>query len=272
MPENRIPDGAILAKTGGAAARAGGKPGMKAPQWFGSKIATPVSLILPMFNESACVDATLARVISEFERDYVEFEIIVADDASTDDSAKRVQQWSARDPRVKLVRLPHNQCFGGALRAGLAFASKEFLIYTDFDLPVALESLPRLLEAFNDADVLTGYSDSGAKYANWRSKLISKGYNFLVRTLFGLHLRDINFGFKALRRSVWDKLYLHSRSPFVDAELFVLAQRAGFRLKEIPVPFHQRDMGTSHIRRLDVIAATFIDMARVRLRLLFGLQ
>ena len=272
MPDVRGPDATVLAKAGGATARVGGKPGLNAPQWFGSKIATPVTLILPMFNESDCVDATLARVISEFERDYVEFEIVVADDASTDDSAKRVAQWSARDPRIKLVRLPHNQCFGGALRAGLAFASKEFLIYTDFDLPVALESLPRLLEEFDDADVLTGYSDSGAKYANWRSKMISKGYNLLVRTLFGLHLRDINFGFKAMRRSVWDKVYLHSRSPFVDAEMFVRAQRAGFRVKEVPVPFHQRDMGVSHIRRFDVIAATFADMAKLRLRLLLGMR
>ena len=249
------------------ALRSGERSGLAAPQWFGKKIATPVSLVLPMFNESDVVDATLARVIENFERDFVEFEIVVADDASTDGCAQKVAQWAARDARIKLVRLPHNQRFGGALRAGLAFATKEFLVYTDFDLPVELHSLPRLLEEFRDADVLTGYSSQGAKYANTRSKVISKGYNFLVRSLFGMQLRDINFGFKAMRLDVWKKLDLRSCSPFVDAELFVQAERHGFRIKEVAVPFHQRELGTSHIRRLDVIAATFADMLGLRLRM-----
>jgi len=236
-------------------------------QWFGSLVSTPISLVLPMFNEGPAVDATLKQVLDVLERRFADFEIVVADDASTDGCADQVDQWARKDPRVRLVRLPHNQRFGGALCAGLQGARKDLLVYTDFDLPIRLESLPRLLEAFSDADVLTGYSDDGAKYANWKSKRISLGYNFMVRTLFGLRLRDINFGFKAIRRSVWEKLQLRSRSPFVDAELFVQAEHLGFRVKEIPVPFVQRQLGASHIRRLDVIAATMLDMAKLRLTL-----
>ncbi len=237
------------------------------PQWFGSLVSTPISLVLPMFNEGPVVDVTLKHAIQGLERQFADFEIVVADDASTDGCAEKVEQWTRTDPRIRLVRLPHNQRFGGALCAGLRAASKDFLVYTDFDLPIRLDSLPRLLEAFADADVLTGYSDAGAKYANWKSKVISLGYNSMVRALFGLQLRDINFGFKAVRRSVWDKLRLRSRSPFVDAELFVQAQHLGFRVKEIPVPFVQRQLGASHIRRLDVIAATMLDMAQLRLTL-----
>jgi len=92
-----------------------------------------------------------------------------------------------------------------------------------------------------------------------------------VRTLFGLRLRDINFGFKALRKSAWERLMLCSRSPFVDAELFIRAERLGCVVKSVPVPFIQRQLGTSHIRRLDVIAATMRDMARLRLALWRGL-
>jgi glycosyltransferase involved in cell wall biosynthesis len=234
-------------------------------QWFGSLVSTPISLVLPMFNEGPVVDTTLKRAVEGLERRFADFEIVVADDASTDGCAAKVEVWTRKDPRIKLVRLAHNQRFGGALCAGLLGATKDFLVYTDFDLPIRLESLPHLLEAFADADVLTGYSDAGAKYANWMSKIISLSYNFMVRALFGLRLRDINFGFKAVRRSTWEKL--RSRSPFVDAELFVQAQYLGFRVKEIPVPFVQRQLGTSHIRRLDVIAATLLDMAKLRLTL-----
>jgi glycosyltransferase involved in cell wall biosynthesis len=236
-------------------------------QWFGSLVSAPISLVLPMFNEAPVVDVTLKQAVEGLERRFADFEIVVADDASTDGCAEKVEQWTRNDPRIRLVRLPHNQRFGGALCAGLQAASKDFLVYTDFDLPIRLDSLPRLLEAFADADVLTGYSDAGPKYANWKSKLISIGYNSMVRALFGLRLRDINFGFKAVRRSVWEKLQLHSRSPFVDAELFVQARYLGFRVKEVPVPFVQRHLGASHIRRLDVIAATMLDMAKLRLTL-----
>jgi len=236
-------------------------------QWFGSLVSTPISLVLPMFNEAPVVDTTLKQAVAGLERQFADFEIVVADDASTDGCADKVEQWTRNDPRIKLIRLPHNQRFGGALWAGLQAASRDFLVYTDFDLPIRLDSLPRLLDAFADADVLTGYSDVGAKYANWKSKVISLGYNSMVRALFGLQLRDINFGFKAVRRSVWEKLQLRSRSPFVDAELFVQAEHLGFRVKEIPVPFVQRQLGAYHIRRLDVIAATMLDMVKLRLTL-----
>lgn len=236
-------------------------------QWFGSLVATPISLVFPMFNEGPVVDTTLKQTIEVLERRFADFEIVVADDASTDGCAERVEQWARKDPRIRLVRLPRNQRFGGAICAGLQAASKDFLVYTDFDLPVRLDSLPRLLEAFADADVLTGYSDAGAKYANWKSKVISLSYNALVRTLFGLRLRDINFGFKAIRRSAWQKMQLRSRSPFVGAELFVQAKYLGFRVKEIPVPFVQRQLGASQIRRFDVIAATMLDMVKLRLTL-----
>jgi glycosyltransferase involved in cell wall biosynthesis len=199
------------------------------------------------------------------EMSFKDFEIVVEDDASTDDSSEQVQRWASKDPRIRLVRLARNQRFGGALRAGLAAARNEFLFYTDFDLQVGLHCLPQMLNEFAEADILTGYSANEVKHANWRSEIISRGYNSLVRSLFGLRLRDINFGFKALRKSVRDQLTLRSCSPLVDAELFVQAKRLGYSIKEVAVPFSLRKVGTSRIRRPDVIFWTLLDMARFRL-------
>ena len=227
----------------------------------------PISLVLPMFNEGDSVDFTLQSAIASLDRAFADFEIVVADDASTDDSAGQVARWAAKDSRIRLVRLARNQKFGGALRAGLSAGTREYLVYTDFDLPVELASLPRLLENFADADVLTGISSEEVKHVDWKHIVISRGYNLMVRTLFGLRMKDINFGFKAVRKSVWDRMSLHSVSPFVDAELFIRAARINARIKQIPVPFSQRKMGASHIRRLDVIAQTMLDMLRLRLRL-----
>jgi glycosyltransferase involved in cell wall biosynthesis len=229
---------------------------------LGVRSRTTVSLVLPMFNESPCVDQTLATALRVLEENFTDFEIIVADDASTDDSATRVATWATRDPRIHLVRLMRNERFGGALRAGLTAAQNEFLVYTDFDLQIGLNCLPLLIHESRRADVLTGYAEGREKHANWRSRVVSKTYNFLVRILFDLRLRDINFGLKALPKTVWDKLDLCSRSPFVDAELFVQVKRLGFTIKEVAVPFSLRAIGSSHMRRWDVFARTLLDMAR----------
>lgn len=230
------------------------------------KITTGISLVLPMYNESPGVDVTLRKALDSLDSRFSDFEIVVADDASTDDSAEKVACWTAQDPRIRLVRLMRNQRFGGALQAGLAAARKEYLFYTDFDLQVGLECLPHMLGELAVADVLTGYSAQQVKHANWRSTVISWGYNVLVRTLFGLQLHDINFGFKVMRRAVYAQLTLRSRSPFVDAEMFIQAQRLGYTIKEEPVPFSMRQIGASHIRRLDVIAWTVFDMICLWLR------
>ena len=112
---------------------------------------------------------------------------------------------------------------------------------------------------------LTGYSADEIKHMNWRHRIVSFGYNFTVRILFGLRLRNVNFGFKAIRRSSWSRLKLRSHSPFVDAETFIQAERLGYRVKQVSVPFAQRCLGLSRIRRLDVIACTVFDMLRLRL-------
>jgi len=230
-------------------------------------LETPVSLVLPMFNEAPGVDQTLTTALRTLEEHFRHFEIVIADDASTDNSVALVEAWMARDSRIRLVRLARNERFGGALRAGLSAARNGFLVYTDFDLQIGLSCLPGLVAEFHDADVLTGYSADMEKHANWWAKMISHTYNFLVRSLFGLRLRDINFGLKALRKPVWDQLRLRSKSPFVDAELFVQAQRLGYRIKEVPVPFFLRATGASHIRRFDVIAQTMLDMLWCRVTL-----
>lgn len=227
-----------------------------------TRVPTPISLVLPMFNEAPGVDQTLATVLRMLNAGFANFEIIVADDASTDGSTALVEKWAERDGRIRLVKLARNERFGGALRAGLAAARNEALIYTDFDLPIDLSCLPRLINELGTAEVLTGYNGDNCKHANWRFAIISRVYNVLVRTLFDLELRDINFGLKALRKSVWEQLNLRSCSPFVDAELFVQAKQLGFTMKEVPVPFLFRTAGQSHIRRWDVIAQTLLDMAR----------
>jgi glycosyltransferase involved in cell wall biosynthesis len=222
-----------------------------------------VSFVLPMYNEAGNIDQTiktLASLAGEIAGDY---EIVVADDASCDGSADIVEGLAKSDGRIKLVRLKSNSKFGGALAAGLKAASKEVVIYTDADLPVEEEDIKKALELLDTSDIVTAYS-LALKDSSLKRIIISKVYNFLIQLLFGLHIRDINSGFKIYKKNVLEGLDLVSKSPFVDVEIFSEAVRRNFRIAQFGLIFRLRTKGASTISRFSVIARTFYDMLAYR--------
>ena len=108
-------------------------------------------------------------------------------------------------------------------------------------------------------DVVTGYS-LVIKDASLKRIMISKLYNFVIRLVFDLHLRDINSGFKIYKKKVIDCMTLRSKSPFIDVEIFAEAIRKGFTIKQYGLIFELRTKGTSSISRMSVLVRTFWDM------------
>ena len=157
-----------------------------APGATGAAAIDSVSLVLPMFNEGEVVEQTLTTALASLQANFGDFEIVVVDDGSSDDCAARVARWAAENPRIVLHRLERNERFGGALRRGLEAASKEWIFYTDFDLPVDLDYFPVILKELKQTDMVTGYSAEIPKNLEWNTKMLSVGYNGLVRFTFRL--------------------------------------------------------------------------------------
>lgn len=223
-----------------------------------------ISFVLPTYNESANIEETVGkikRLACELTDDY---EIILSDDASTDGTGDIADQLAARDKRVKSVRLKQNSKFGGALSAGLKNASKEIIVYTDADMPVKEEDVKNGLSLLDHSDVVTGYS-LVLKDVTIKRIVMSKVYNFLVQTLFGFRIKDINSGFKIYKSGVLKGLDLMSKSPFIDVEIFAEAKKRAFRIEQFGLVFELRTKGVSTISRLGVVARTFRDMLVYRL-------
>lgn len=231
--------------------------------------ARSISFVLPMYNESANIRASieaLEAIASELTGDY---EIVVVDDASTDDSADIVDKMAREDNAIRLLRLEENTMFGGAFAKGFKSAVKDVIMYMDSDMPVSEEDIKESFPLINDADIVTGYSKV-KKGDTVKRKIISGGYNFLVQALFGLDVKDINSGYKIVRRSLIEDIEFVSRSPFVDVELFLHARKKGGRVRQFPLIFKTRPGGKSYIARVPVILATFSDMLKVKLLSLKG--
>lgn len=226
--------------------------------------AQSVSFVFPMYNESENIAETVKRASALARSISPDYEIIIADDASTDGSGEMAEMLASRDPHIRCVRLKVNSKFGGALAAGLKAATKDVVIYTDADFPAREEDIGKAVALLGDADVVTAYS-LVIKDASLKRIIMSKTYNFLVQLLFGLHLRDINSGLKVYRRDVLAGLDLRSRSPFIDVEIFAEAARRGFRIRQYGLIFELRTKGESKISRPSVVLRTFRDMISYKL-------
>jgi len=216
-----------------------------------------------MYNEEAYVRRAVDAAREVLESAGVpDWEIVIVDDASTDGTPALADALARADARVRVVHNPVNRRLGGALRAGYAAATKDLVFYTDADLPVDLEELPRavrLLE-YQQADIVAAYRFDRTSEGLVRA-LYTFCYNHLIRTLFALRVRDVNFAFKLFRRSVLEKFTLTSESSFIDAEFLLRARKAGCPIIQIGLDYFPRTRGTSTLASVPVIFAILRDMA-----------
>jgi arabinofuranan 3-O-arabinosyltransferase len=200
---------------------------------------TPPSLtiVIPAFNESARLHSTLPVLLAHVAaRDA---EIIVVDDGSDDDTAL-VADAILGTGSGQVLRLPENRGKGAAVRAGVAAARGEAVLFMDADLATDLEALPAVLKALEDADVVVGSRavDGAIVYqGTWERALMGRAFNRMVRMLTRLEVHDTQCGFKAFRASVAKLLFAMSCVDgfAFDAEVLDYARILGFRISEVPV-------------------------------------
>jgi glycosyltransferase involved in cell wall biosynthesis len=215
-----------------------------------------------MYNEEAYARRAVSAARAVLMAELPDWEIVIVDDASTDGTPALVDALAREDPRVRVVHNPVNRRLGGALRAGYAAATKDLVFYTDADLPVDLHQLPRavrLLE-YQEADIVAAYRFDRTSEGLVRA-LYTFCYNHLIRMLFGLRVRDVNFAFKLFRRSVLEKFPLTSEGSFIDAEFLLRARKAGCVIIQIGLDYFPRTRGTSTLASVPVVFAILREMA-----------
>lgn len=200
-----------------------------------------------MHDERESLPATAGRALAVLNGLGLEYELLIVDDGSSDGSERLAAELQAREPHVRVLRHEQNLGYGQALRSGFAAARGEIVAYTDCDQPADLGRLPEALRLFDDpaVDLVIGYRLSRAQ-DGLRRRAFALAYNLLVRALFSVRVRDVNFAFKLIRRRALLGLRLSARTGFIDGQLLSEARRLGLRLVEIPVHYRPREHGRSH--------------------------
>jgi glycosyltransferase AglD len=203
--------------------------------------AVEVSVVLPAYNEVEYLQPAVEKTIQTLNQFTKSYEVIIAEDGSTDGTAERAEELAKKIAEVRHIHREKRLGRGTALNNAFKHSKGEVLIYMDLDLATDLKYLKPLAEAISveGYDFSTGsrmMAESKAERAMSRS-ISSKTYNFLVRHMLGSKLRDHQCGFKAFKReplmSLLDKV--GATHWFWDTEIMVRAYRQGYRVKEIPV-------------------------------------
>ena len=225
-----------------------------------------LSVFFPAYNDAPSLPGLLAKTFAALEAHVADYEVIVVDDGSRDDTAAVLERLRGLySPRLRVVTHPQNRGYGGALRSGFEAATKEFVFYTDGDSQYDVGELPRLLELVGpDTGLVNGYKLERHDPAHriW----IGKTYNFCARLLFGIRIRDIDCDYRLIRRALLERIHLTSTSGTICVELVRKLEMTGCGVVETGVHHYARLYGKSQFFRVRSLATTLYELARLWVR------
>lgn len=223
-----------------------------------------ISAVFPAHNE----EENIEQVVSEMQ-DVLHticagdsYEIIVVDDGSSDRTAEIVGKLAEIDPSIRLIQHETNMGYGQAVKTGLQAGRLDYIFFTDSDLQFDVWELERLIGYLDRADVVCGYRIERQDPLNRR--VIANCWNYLVRVLFYVPVRDIDCAFKIFKREALSGLHIESVGALINTELMVKLGRSGYGVAEVGVNHFPRIGGEQSGAKLSVIAMAFRELVRMR--------
>jgi glycosyltransferase involved in cell wall biosynthesis len=195
-----------------------------------------VTLFLPAWNEEDYVERAVTRAQAVLTKLTDDWELIIVNDASTDRTQELAEALAKHEPRIRVITHAVNQKLGGSMKTGFSASTKDIVVYSDMDLPFDLAELERALHLLDylEADMICAFRFDRTSEGPKRI-MYSFVYNALIRALFGVYIKDINFSFKVVHRRVLESIELKSQGSFIDAELVVKAIKRGFKVFQMGV-------------------------------------
>lgn len=230
-----------------------------------------LSILMPAYNEAEVIEPSVKETVRALDRLNHRYQIIVVDDGSMDGTRRRLELLAREHGHLQVVSNRDNFGKGRALKKGFRFAKGDYVAFLDCDLDLHPSQLQTLVEVMEkeSADVVIGskrHPLSKVTYP-WHRRIISTGYFWLVKILFGLPIRDTQTGLKLFKRQVLATVFpkmVVKRYAF-DLELLALAHHYGFKIAQAPVVIESQRF--RHRIRLGDIGRTFWDTAAIFYRL-----
>lgn len=229
-----------------------------------------LSLIIPALNEEARIGKSLERVLSFLHSQPYAYEVIIVDDGSQDHTVDVIQERFGNQGGIRVYRHRQNLGKGQAVKQGMLMAEGQYLLFSDADLSVPIETLPIFLtELENRCDLAIGTRQRSGAVIEVRQPLyrevMGKIFTRLSNWILGLQVSDFTCGFKGFRREAAKDLFSKQRVEnwSFDAEILYLARLKGYRVQEVPVAW--RNDRATKVRLWRDVVTSFLGLLQIRL-------
>jgi glycosyltransferase involved in cell wall biosynthesis len=217
-----------------------------------------VSVFFPCYNEQDNVSATVKTAVDLLQGINADYEVIVVDDGSRDDTKKIAEQLSQENNRIKVVSHPVNLGYGAALQSGFRAASKELVFYTDGDGQFDIKEMLPLLELIKECDIVSCYRLK--RQDNFIRRLNAWCWTRLGCFLFHMKVRDVDCAFKLYKRQIFDNIKMSSTGALIDTEIIARAIRKGYKITQKGVHHYPRTAGQQTGANVKVILRAFKEL------------
>jgi glycosyltransferase involved in cell wall biosynthesis len=198
-----------------------------------------VSILIPAYNEAQIIGDLVTRI----NKLYPDFEIIVINDGSTDNTAD-----VAKDAGALVYSHPYNIGNGAAIKSGIRFASGKILVFMDGDGQHDPQDIEKMLDYFPDYDMVVGARSKGNQ-ASWGRALANKIYNWLASYVAKFPIQDLTSGFRAIKADIAHNfLYLLPNTYSYPTTMTLGVLRSGRSVKYVPINTQSRKKGRSKIK------------------------
>ncbi|MBN1362393.1 MAG: glycosyltransferase family 2 protein [Sedimentisphaerales bacterium] len=225
-----------------------------------------LTVFFPCYNEQENVARVAQSALDVLERLGADYEVIIVDDGSADDTGRIADEIASAHDRVRVVHHPHNLGYGAALQSGFRAATKELVFYTDGDGQFDLNEMPALLPLMADYDVVSCYRIN--RQDNVMRKLAGWLWTRMTGLIFSLNLRDVDCAFKLYKREIFDHIKMESTGALIDTEILARLARKGYRITQKGVHHFPRTAGRPTGANPKVILRAFKELLKLRRRIL----
>ena len=227
------------------------------------------SIVIPAYNESARIGATLGKVLAYVHAQGWHAEVIVVNDGSRDNTAQIVQEFAQKDAALRLIENPGNRGKGYSVRNGMLHSQGSIVLFSDADLSSPIEEAPKLFRALEEgADVAIGSrwlrAETQTRRQPLHRQLFGRVFNLALRVTLGLQFADTQCGFKAFKQAAVKAIFPLQKIERwgFDPEILFLARKLGFKTKEVPVAWGHS--GGTRINPVIDGSRMVLEMLRVR--------
>ena len=223
--------------------------------------ALSISVFLPCYNEQDNIGRTVEQALDVLKKLNADFEVIIVDDGSSDETAQIADKIAEQNNAVKVVHHPANLGYGAALQSGFKAATKKLVFYTDGDGQFDINELPPLLPLMKQYDIVSCYRLN--RKDSFIRKINGWCWTKLVCLLFGMKLRDIDCAFKLYKREIFDNIRLLSTGALIDTEILARALRKGYRITQKGVHHYPRTAGSQTGANAKVVFRAFKELFKL---------